>query len=88
MGDTDGTNAGILRQLDPHIDGLVGRVMSQPVIAIHHRAARSADIDLELRVLVEPPASQHVAVMLGQPHPMTVDAHQRRMQHRPGRRRQ
>ena len=74
-------DAGLPRQFHANLDGLVSRVMAQPVIAIHHGAASAALVYAKLRILAEPPTAQHPAIMLGQPHTMAVDSHQRGMQH-------
>ena len=58
--------------------------MPQAIVAIDNGAGRGAAIHLEVRRLVEPPAAQHAAIMLGQPHPVAVDAIARGMHHRPG----
>ncbi|MNT63594.1 hypothetical protein D3C72_2014250 [compost metagenome] len=57
--------------------------MAQTVVAIDHGAAGATLVHTKLRCLVEPPASEHAAIMFCQAHAMTVDAEPGGMQHGP-----
>ncbi|MDT4876306.1 hypothetical protein FQZ97_1117350 [compost metagenome] len=83
MGDPHRADAALLGQFDPHLDRAIGRIMPEPVIGIDRGAGRSADIHLQLRFFVEPPARQHGAIVPGEAHAMAIHTHEGRMQHRP-----